>query len=291
MNLRIPLILFLLLQTLISFSQNKSILIADSEDKTPLPYATIKVVNSNKGFHSNRYGVVNLKINELDTLLVEYSGYSKRNVVIHNSDTIFLERKINMLPEVVVTKMRERQNVGTFKYSTHNTLVFTTSMEYAIKIDLTQIKKTYKIEKVFLPVKLNKRIPNLICKLHIYKADDKGMPSDELLEKPIILKKEYFLNASFFVDISEQNIITSEEILFLGVECFYENISKETPEIQTSNNHYNSPIRLFYDNETHPPKVNSQTFYRIFDRKNYNWIGNENSSFPPNFCGGLVILY
>ena len=273
-----------------SFSQSRHIVIADEEDKTTLPYATIKVMNKSKGYYADSNGVLCLPKNNADTLFVEYSGYlSSIFIVDTKRDTIFLKRKSYALPEVVVRQLRHPSEIGLFKFSNKSVLCFTTSMEYATKIDLSGFIGYYKVQKIYLPAELfYKKFNNVVCKLHLYKADKNGFPDEDILVEPIILKRNYFFDKDFYTDISDQNIITAEKMLFIGVECFFE----DSLQVENSKVNYNSsPIRLYMKEEKQTTATEyNNSFYRIFDSKNYNWKGNGNSRFPGKFSAGLVIL-
>ena len=289
-------ILFLNFISLNSHAQNKNVVIADEDDKSSLPYATIKVLNKNKGYYSDINGVVIIPEYNSDSLLIEYSGYFSCKLIIKkNVDTIFLKRKVTEMPNVVVLNLKNKHEFGIFNYKKSFIVSFPRSMEYAIKLDLSEIKGDYKVKELFLPMGYNNKVSNdCNCKLHLYRSDENGFPVEDVLNKPVILRKEYFLNNNFNIDISDQNLFLSEKILFIGIECILSPLDSIS-QIAAKNNfkqpHTNSPVFLYSNGKNQFFDTNyNHTFFRLLEGKYYTWTGSKNSIFPPSFSAGLVIL-
>jgi len=282
--------------SLVSFSQAKNVVIADASDRSPLPYATIKVVNKNRGYYADKNGVVNILNAQPDSLLIEYVAHVSCNVVIKDiADSIFLKRKEYELLPVEIKTLNTQHELGSFKRKTFYSLFFSESSEYALKIDLSGIKDNYKVKQFFLPLDINKRTFNdCVVKLHLYKEADNGTPGEDILNKPLILGKDDLPGNNFYIDVSAQNLVLSEKYLFVGIECI---IGKELNDSTLTGNKAfnqqsrNSPVSLYIAKEKQFFDGSyGHTFMRHLNSPSYQWQPEADSKNPMNISAGLVIL-
>ena len=279
-----------------SFGQIRTIIvIADEKDKMPLPYATIKVLHKPIGYISDSMGVVKVNMYDQDTLLLEYSGYQTAKVVVKRSaDTIFLTPKVNELPEVTVRSYTTEKKYGTFPYKKRISLRISTSSEFAKTIRVPDGNSGYRVKAIFLPHGFNKNTP-ATCKLHLYKADAQGAPGEDILKEPVFITKKPSKNDYYF-DLTEQNLMLTDTLLFIGIECIIENsitfdsLQRITDEKLRHKISENAPLKLFYkDTEAALSTSYNVAFFRFFNSQYYQWIPSGNQVYPGNFSGGLVI--
>jgi len=108
-KMRLILIIFIILP-ICSFGQGIKVLVVDSATSNPLPFANIYFQNSGIGASTsiNGYAIFNQsKLQERDSLIVSYIGYTKKKVLFVSSDIqSTLEVKLRtsdlILPEVEV---------------------------------------------------------------------------------------------------------------------------------------------------------------------------------------------
>ncbi len=113
------LVQFLFLWTISPASGQKIIqgTILGQQNKKPIPFANIGIINSNVGTISNEDGSFSIQIPHArlnDTLVFSALGYRKKRIPIHlikenKQFTLFLSEKITTLEEVIVTASKEKR--------------------------------------------------------------------------------------------------------------------------------------------------------------------------------------
>jgi hypothetical protein len=281
-------------------AQMRSMVVADSADKLALPYATVKVINKNYGCYSDVNGLVTIQADENDSLLITYTGYRNALVTLKkNDDTIFLAKKIYDEPEVTLISLVKETKAGFFKYRSFFTFFFGESSELAMGIDLSGIERSYRINKIYLPLDINRKtFQNSVCKIHLYKQDAHGRPGEELLRKPVLVDKTFGTKNDFYIDISDQDIVCSEKILFIGIECAMDKITDTYKQGLSERKDFNqkartSPISLFFAKDTaYFNGSYDHQFFRTLTEKSYQWSGGHDAlnKKAMNIAAGLVLL-
>ncbi len=83
-------------------------ILLDSENKTPLPYATIYILNTNRGTISNELGHFTINVsdfNKTDTLGFQYVGYKTRTISLGKLEAdsvVYMKEEIFNLSELVI---------------------------------------------------------------------------------------------------------------------------------------------------------------------------------------------
>src|SRR5690606_19641159 len=111
------LILVFSLFTVFAFSQSKTAkgFVYDEENKQPIPYVNISIIESSNGTSSDENGSFELTIDEADfnkQVHLSSLGYKDSIISVENlikSDKIFLKAKIEQLNEVVISKKFEEK--------------------------------------------------------------------------------------------------------------------------------------------------------------------------------------
>lgn len=275
-----------------AYTQSKKIVVADSIDKFPLPYASIIALNKKAGFYTNDKGVVTIPDNLYDTFLINYNGYVAKKIALGSvNDTIFLIRTYNQLEEIVVQKFIKQRKVGDFKYNRGLTSGAHFSFIQASKISINNSGKVYTIKKIYIPVKYQKYdVDTPILRVHLYKIDaNTGMPGEDILAKPVFLNWENIKRKKFYIDISEQHIVLDDAELFIGFEGIYDKGKfiydgiRFSPAINRK-----QPINLFSKNaksyHRKPPLGNESFLMALETTNSYKW-----QILSSKFAAGLII--
>ena len=141
-----------------------------------------------------------------------------------------------------------------------------------------------------------KTFKDCIIKLHLYKEAEDGTPGEDILIKPVFLSMDSFLEDDFYINISGQNIITSEKYLFIGVECIMDKITALYNPNLSEKRAFNqqsrlSPVSFYFSKENQFFDGGyGHTFTRLLNARSYKWSGNTYSKEPINFPSGLVVL-
>ncbi|HZX59214.1 MAG TPA: carboxypeptidase-like regulatory domain-containing protein, partial [Mucilaginibacter sp.] len=88
-----------------------------SDDKLPIPGATVKVKGTYSGVVTNQSGRYDLNAPDGSALVVSYIGYQTKTVTVGKSDTldIYLDPSNSQLGEVVVTQALGIKHSSTYK--------------------------------------------------------------------------------------------------------------------------------------------------------------------------------
>lgn len=119
--------------------------IIDSSSKLPIPYATIKIINSNYGTYSDSLGKFKLNLKSiLDTVIVSSLGYHSKTLIFNNqlaeSKYILLSQNMEVLNEIYISNY---VNKGAWSKPYHKAKSFCNTFLYAgttLKMEVTNIK-------------------------------------------------------------------------------------------------------------------------------------------------------
>ena len=218
------LILSILLFNIASYSQTISGRVLEVGTKKPIAYVNIGIPGKNIGTVSDSSGYFTIKNKESninDTLKFSCIGYESinlnTNVLTGKSNyEVLMDKMIYKLQEVVVkplpkSKIKVLGKTGYSRIMQIGSKCTQPGSEIGV---LFRNKQTLSIQKV-----------NLYCSsdckdevlFRINMGDEKdGQPSKSILKKPIILKYRFKKGDNFF-DLSEYNIVVSEDF-FLSYE-------------------------------------------------------------------------
>jgi hypothetical protein len=253
-------------------SQEISRVILDKNSHTPIPYATIKVLHSNKGEVTSEKGQFVLQIAPVDSVLITCIGYKTRIFLGSElSSLVYMERKTNELSHIFI---RQPVSAGKIilgngkdfinadikcRYSgeaTDNCWPWSPSdkEEFAERISLPDASITYKLTKVFIPTRVKSDYGPLLLKIY---AEDSltGMPGEELFVKLIAVSKKSISKSKVKVDFQ------SEDIFINGAKTFF--LSIGWPPGSSYNKNFTTLI--FFLNEE------DNTYSRNLVSTSYNW--------------------
>jgi hypothetical protein len=224
MNLKI--LVFILLFSNITFAQKK-ILIIDKENMKPIVNVAI-LINDSLKYASNVEGIFFIKNKDFKKkVIIKHVSYETINLnELINVDTIFFEKKINNLNEIILINKKNKELIilppnsvlSEFGfYKGHNTNLDTQYVTYIPN----EIDSEYKIKSIIIEMKKGHwRSENLNLmpfKLNLYSVDSiLKIPLEKLIDESIYIKKEN--KNKIIVDVSDYNIDFKKEGIFVSVE-------------------------------------------------------------------------
>ena len=109
---KLQFLLFFLTVSLISMAQRTvSGKVLSSDNKQPLPGATVVVKGSNKSTVTNANGEFSIVADEKDLLVISNVGYGIREVKATESGAVALDAETQNLEEVIVTALGVRKEI------------------------------------------------------------------------------------------------------------------------------------------------------------------------------------
>jgi len=217
-------ILPVLLFNIACYSQTLSGRVLEVGTKKPIAYVNIGIPGKNIGTVSDSLGYFSLKYSESnknDTLKFSCIGYESINLkptdlIGKSNDEVLMDKMIYKLQEVVVKPLQKSKIkvIGKTGYSRIMAIGRKCTQPGSEIGVLFRNKQSLRIQKV-----------NLYCAsdceedvlFRINLSEEKnGQPDKSILKKPIILKSRFTKGDNFF-DLSEYNIVVSEDF-FLSYE-------------------------------------------------------------------------
>ena len=223
-------ILLLFLTPILTYSQIHKVL--DSEQSSPISYATISFGNGNGTFADANGNFMFSKkwYPDIDSLYISAMGYKELALSTNNMPKkIFLTQDVSELKEVVVVAERKRK-YKTKKISAEvhkdyfRCWLPTVESEIAVFFPRNPEKST-KIASVYLPVKVessnknatrNQRFSTLF-KMQFY-ANDNGVPGKHLTYEDIIFRVTDQDKPNFELNISEYKIYIPKDGIFISIQ-------------------------------------------------------------------------
>ncbi|MCC6181999.1 MAG: carboxypeptidase-like regulatory domain-containing protein [Bacteroidia bacterium] len=275
--MKIFLSIILFTSSLIASSQEIKRVIVDSKTKEPIPYATIKILHTNKGKIANSNGEFKLDFQLNDSIFISSVGYLDTILIGKNIDKlIFLISKPSVLDNIVVSNPKiinrfiigngaefiNKKTICNFKESANIKLTKCLpwtgggGAEFAEPMMLPDTNKIYRLSKAYIPVKYTSSCWQPIF-IQVYEADSiNGMPGSLIFRKHLSLKPENYKKGKIILDLHNENIF------FIKQKKFFISISWDT---ENSNKNCLTGILLFRDSE-------GICYSRSIVFNDYHWI-------------------
>jgi hypothetical protein len=200
----------------ISFSAQTKGIVVDESGK-PIPYVNIWVENENIGTTSEENGEFSINSPKSKNLVFSILGFEKRIINELEVANVVLKATSFQLDEVIVARRFETKKVEIGQINNPILEAFDNGPRIDVKFFpySDSYKKTKYIKKV--SILTDSRIDNATVKIHFYKADSNGFPSDELLAKDFIgnIKKGVIRNG---FDLTDLNLKMPKTGIFIGFE-------------------------------------------------------------------------
>lgn len=295
--MKLTLFSFFIISSSLFLGQSSQIIILQEVDNSPISYCNVFSYRNKITQYSdiNGHAFVNRRV--IDTILLRHTGFYDTILIISNmTDTIRLRKKTYKLSEVKIRKYSQELQLGNFQYKKMNRMHNWLSAEFLRRIEISQMRETYKVNSIFIPMGFNSDYDDsCLCKVHLYKPTG-GNEMEDVLKSSVILSRKN-IKKDFLIDISDQDLYLEDSILYIGLDCFL------IIPYQVKNNSLNydlvrykayakhiktSPIWFYFDmNQVKYDKENGLSFMRIKDEiyrkaSKSKWI-------PTWFTAGIVV--
>lgn len=205
---------------LISFSALAQIkgVIKDSLTRKPIPFVNIWVENENIGSTSEENGTFFINTTENGKKLIFSTlGYEKKIIKASEAQVVNLKPTAYSLDEVVISKSIGTKTVEIGKSKTEIYQAFDNGPKIDTKFFpyLASYKKTKYLKQV--SIYTDSRIEDAIIKIHFYTVDSNGFPSDEMLDKDLVVTVKKGTRINRF-DLTKLNLKFPKNGLFVGFE-------------------------------------------------------------------------
>lgn len=197
-------------------------IVSDKESKTSIPYVSIGIINSHVGTYSSDSGLFELTLNEYkdnDSIRFSCIGYFPKTYRLidflekftHDSDTVFLTKKVTELNEVVISGKRlKKKKLG--NKTSHKKIAFSCRKDLEGGILIENDNKLF-LNKVSFKLTMDGKQPpdSAIFRFNIYNMKGK-LPDQNILTRPIYfhLSKDQFNGTNEF-DISKYNVTIDKD--------------------------------------------------------------------------------
>ncbi len=206
---------FLLFLSISFFAQTKGVVV--DESGKPIPYVNIWVENENIGTTSEENGEFSISASANKNLIFSILGFDKRIIKASEVANVLLKATSFQLDEVVIARRFETRKLEIGQINNSPFEAFDNGPRIDVKFFpySDSYKKTKFIKKV--SILTDSRIDNATVKIHFYKVDSNGFPSDELLTKDFIVTLEKGVVRNGF-DLTDLNLKMPKTGIFIGFE-------------------------------------------------------------------------
>jgi len=242
--------------------------ILDKNTRSPVPFASVKVLHKPLGVIASDKGEFTLPIEKSDTILITCVGYYQLILTGEKiEDAIYLVPKIQSLPGVFLgsRKYFRTITIGHTEEITKNNVNWgpaNLKEEFAQKISLPDSTFSYRIKKIYIPVKRYRCWGPLLVRM--YKIDPGSeYPGEEIFSKYVALGNKDIKNQTALIDVSSDSIYLYNERGFF--------ISVAWPDIANQNGCITT-IQL-------SPSSKETSYSRYLASKDYHWFSFELHSY------------
>lgn len=221
----------LLLLLLVNYTMAQTIIIADSTNLEPVPYATISFGNGLGNFadEEGRFSFSKEKYADVDTLFVSAMGYAEKAVLtVSLPETVLLKPEVSQLNEVIVSAPKN----GRFKLRKHKPVshadIFyswlpTVESEVAVLFKRREGKPT-QISKLLLPINAESKYKSkgkgkfaTIFRVNFYENLN-GLPGDPTGYENLVFAIDEKEDKVFELDVSSKTIYIPETGIFVSLQ-------------------------------------------------------------------------
>ena len=197
------------------FAQTKGIVV--DESGKPIPYVNIWVENENIGTTSEENGEFSITASANKKLIFSILGFEKRIIIATDVSNVKLKAISFQLEEVVIARRFETRKIEIGQINNSPFEAFDNGPRIDVKF--FPYNSSYKQTKFIKKVSIlsDSRIDNATVKIHFYKVDSNGFPSDELLTKDFIVTLQKGVVRNGF-DLTDLNLKMPKTGIFIGFE-------------------------------------------------------------------------
>ena len=259
---------FLICLFLVSFSITAQIkgVVKDSLSGKPIPYVNIWIENENIGTTTEENGEFTINTSDKNkNLIFSALGFEKKIIRVSKAILVNLKPMTYRLDEVVISE--DRLETKTIEIGNTDNQIYQ-SFDNGPRIDTkffpyrSVYKKTKFIKNV--TIETDSRIENATIKIHFYKVDANGYPSEEMLDKDFIVSVKKGTKKNLF-NLSKFNLTIPKKGLFVG----FEKLTIEKNKLE----------KIITDSKTNTTKIQKTYFPFVM----YNFVER---AFLYTFSGG-----
>ena len=233
---------------LVGFSLSAQIkgVVKDSLTGKPIPYVNIWVENENIGSTSEENGTffINTTTNG-KKLIFSTLGYEKKIIKASQVAEVYLKPTSYSLDEVVISKSIGTKSVEIGKTKNEIYQAFDNGPKIDTKFFpyLASYKKTRYLKQV--SIYTDSRIEDAIIKIHFYTVDSNGFPTEELLDKDLVVTVKKGTRTNWF-DLTKLNLKFPKNGLFVGFEKLLIEKNKTEKNITDLNTNITQIQKTYY---------------------------------------------
>ena len=233
---------------LVGFSLSAQIkgVVKDSLTGKPIPYVNIWVENENIGSTSEENGTffINTTTNG-KKLIFSTLGYEKKIIKASQVAEVYLKPTSYTLDEVVISKSIGTKSVEIGKTKNEIYQAFDNGPKIDTKFFpyLASYKKTRYLKQV--SIYTDSRIEDAIIKIHFYTVDSNGFPTEELLDKDLVVTVKKGTRTNWF-DLTKLNLKFPKNGLFVGFEKLLIEKNKTEKSITDLNTNITQIQKTYY---------------------------------------------
>ena len=235
--------LVLLLMSFYVSAQTKGIVV--DESGKPIPYVNIWVENENIGTTSEENGEFSINSPKDKNLIFSILGFDKRTIKESEVANVVLKAASFQLDEVIVARRFETKKIEIGQINNSPFEAFDNGPRIDVKF--FPYNSSYKQTKFIKKVSIlsDSRIDNATVKIHFYKVDSNGFPSDELLTKDFIVTLQKGVVRNGF-DLTDLNLKMPKTGIFIGFEKLIIAKNKLEKTIVNSNTGKTTTQTIYY---------------------------------------------
>lgn len=233
---------------LVGFSLSAQIkgVVKDSLTGKPISFVNIWVENENIGSTSEENGTffINTTTNG-KKLIFSTLGYEKKIIKASQVAEVYLKPTSYSLDEVVISKSIGTKSVEIGKTKNEIYQAFDNGPKIDTKFFpyLASYKKTRYLKQV--SIYTDSRIEDAIIKIHFYTVDSNGFPTEELLDKDLVVTVKKGTRTNWF-DLTKLNLKFPKNGLFVGFEKLLIEKNKTEKSITDLNTNITQIQKTYY---------------------------------------------
>lgn len=223
--------IFFIFFFLAGWTQSQKRIIADKESGKPVPYATVKVLNTSRGQIASVNGEFTLNIEAADTVLITSVGYHDALLTGNElTSAITLIKKPRLLDNVIAQAKKVLRNftigLGADLIAENTRCKYKpgregdcvpwgpgAKAEFAEPMTLLDSSKTYRLSKVYLPLEKHGCWQPMF--FHVYALDSMtGNPGEMIYQKYVTPEAEKYSKSKVILDLKNENIYFSNTSRF-----------------------------------------------------------------------------
>lgn len=242
----------------------------DGATKKGIPFTTIEYIPKGDFKSTDKNGFIDVQLVPEDTLIISSIGYKSLKIPAEellNKNVVSLPENYQLQNEVIVGHLKETEiKVNDSKADFSFTANFKTQKCIATEITIPVDIKRLRLNAVKIRIRKTAHKNINPVRLHIYKVDQNGLPSEiEVLKKDIVLPEMEINKTYLEFKLDDQTIIMMRNIdssFYVGIEFLDYSHSEifDSPEIKISQKagRQNTVFKNFIANR---PEFNKKWLY------------------------------